>query len=80
MSIIISDLAHSAALDKRAMTAVRGGFGPNVNVNVNLDQKFGQFQQIGVNVLNGNGIIGAAGFGPDVNEAAAFWAQSHAGF
>jgi len=84
-SIIIKDLAHSAALDKRAMATVRGGMGfvptgPNVNVNVNLNQQIGQFQQIGINVLNNNGIIGAGFKGPDIGLAASLWAENHAAF
>lgn len=81
-SIVIQDLAHNAALDSRAMSAVRGGssFGPDVNVNVNLNQQIGQFQQIGINVLNNNGVIGAGFVGPDVNVAAALWAENRAVF
>jgi hypothetical protein len=81
-SIVIQDLAHHAALDNRAMSAVRGGIalGPNVNVNVNLNQQIGQFQQIGINVLNNNGVIGAGFVGPDVSVAASLWAQNHAAF
>jgi hypothetical protein len=84
-SLIIRDLAHSAALDKRAMAAVRGGMGfvptgPNVNVNVNLNQQIGQFQQIGINVLNNNGIIGAGFKGPNIDLAASLWAENHAVF
>ena len=77
-SIQIRDLAHSSALDGRAMAAVRGGFAgaPNINVNVALDQKIGQFQQIGVNVLNNNGVIGAGFVGPDVKLAAQQWAAT----
>ena len=73
MSIAIHDLAHSAAIDDRAMTAVRGGyaFGKDVNVNVNVNQQLAQFQQIGVNVLNNNGVIGAGFRGPDIDVAAA---------
>jgi hypothetical protein len=84
-SIAIRDLAHSAALDKRAMQSVRGGtlgpnMIPNINVNVNLDQKFAQMQKIDVNVLNNNAIIGAGALSPDVKEAAAFWAANHGDF
>ena len=80
-SLLIRDLAHNTALDGRAMSAVRGGIGatgPNVNVNVTLDQTIGQFQQIGVNVLNNNGVIGAGVLGPDVSLAAAQWAENRA--
>ena len=75
-SIVIQDLAHHAALDSRAMSAVRGGasFGSDVNVNVNLNQ------QIGINVLNNNGVIGAGFVGPDVSVAAALWAHNRAVF
>jgi hypothetical protein len=67
-SILIHDLAHSAALDQQAMSAVRGGngFGQGVNVNVDVHQQIGQFQQIGIKVLNNNGVIGAGFKGPDI--------------
>ncbi|MES2150717.1 MAG: hypothetical protein V4508_13115 [Pseudomonadota bacterium] len=79
-SILIQDLAHSAALDRQAMSEVRGGsaFGPDINVNVTLDQQIGQFQKIGVNVLNDNGVIGAGLVGPNLELAAAQWAATHA--
>jgi hypothetical protein len=80
-SIQIRDLAHSAALDNQAMAAVRGGFagvGKDVNVNVNVNQQLGQFQQISVNVLNNNGIVGAGFVGPDVRLAASLWAENRA--
>ncbi|MFC5460374.1 hypothetical protein [Massilia niabensis] len=77
-SIAISDLAHNAELDRRAMSAVRGGsgFGKDVNVNVDVNQQIGQFQQIGINVLNNNGVIGAGFKGPDIDVAAALWAEN----
>ena len=58
-SIVIQDLTRSRALDTHAMSAIRGGqaFGPNVNVNLNLDQRIAQVQDIKVNVLN-NSIVG----------------------
>ena len=79
-SIMIQDLAHSTALDSRAMSAVRGGsaWGPDVNVNVTLEQQIGQFKQIGVNVLNNNGVIGAGFVGPNVDVAATQWAMNRA--
>jgi len=81
-SIAIRDLAHSAALDTRAMAAIQGGqaFGPDVNVNVNVNQQIAQFQQIGINVLNNNGVIGAGFKGPDIDVAAALWAENNAVF
>ena len=77
-SIAISDLAHNAELDSRAMSLVRGGsaFGRDVNVNVNVNQQIGQFQQIGIDVLNNNGVIGAGFKGPDIDVAAALWAEN----
>lgn len=77
-SIAIKDLAHSAELDNQAMSSVRGGsaFGKDVNVNVNVDQQIGQFQQIGINVLNNNGVIGSGFTGPDIDVAAALWAEN----
>jgi hypothetical protein len=81
-SIAIHDLAHSAAIDDRAMTAVRGGyaFGKDVNVNVNVNQQLAQFQQIGVNVLNNNGVIGAGFVGPNIDVAAAMRGENRAVF
>ena len=81
-SIVIQDLAHNAALDNRAMSAVRGGnaFGKDINVNVNVNQQIGQFQQIGINVLNNNGVIGSGFTGPDIDLAAALWAENKVEF
>ena len=82
-SIQILDLAHSSALDNQAMAAVRGGtasFGKDVNVNVNVNQQLGQFQQIGVNVLNNNGVIGGGFVGPDLRLAASLWGENRAVF
>ncbi len=79
-SIMIRDLAHSTEMDRQALSAVRGGsaWGPDVNVNVTLDQQIGQFQQIGVNVLNNNGVIGAGFVGPNVDLAVKQWAANRA--
>jgi hypothetical protein len=64
------------------MTAVRGGyaFGKDVNVNVNVNQQLAQFQQIGVNVLNNNGVIGAGFVGPNIDVAAAMRGENRAVF
>ena len=79
-SIIIQDLARSRALDTHAMSAIRGGqaFGPNVNVNLNLDQRIGQVQDIKVSVLNNNGVIGAGFTAPDVTLSPLQWARNNA--
>jgi hypothetical protein len=79
-SIVIQDLARSRALDKHAMSAIRGGqaFGPNVNVNLNLDQRIGQVQDIKVNVLNNNGVIGAGFTAPDLTLNALQFATNNA--
>ena len=82
-SIAIADLAHASELDSHAMMEVRGGsglggaFGKDVNVNVNVNQQIGQFQQIGINVLNNNGVIGAGFKGPAIDVAAALWAENN---
>jgi len=88
-SIVIQDLARARELDKRSMSAVRGGtkgagagsfgsFGPNVNVNLNLDQRIGQVQDIKVNVLNNNGVIGPGFVAPDVSLSPTQWATNNA--
>jgi hypothetical protein len=84
-SIAIRDLAHASELDSHAMSAVAGGsgfggfggFGKDVNVNVAVNQQIGQFQQIGINVLNNNGVIGAGFKGPSIDVAAALWAENN---
>ncbi|WLI88812.1 hypothetical protein Q4S45_19205 [Massilia sp. R2A-15] len=80
-SIQIQDLSHRSVLDNAAMSSVRGGSGivPDVNVNVSLNQQFLQFQQVGVNVLNNNAVIGANFGGADMNAAADTWQASHGG-
>jgi hypothetical protein len=78
-SIIITDLAGKRELDTHAMAKVRGGFAmPNVNVNVNLDQKIGQFQNIQVNVLNNNGVIGAGFTAPSLSLNPVQWGRNDA--
>jgi hypothetical protein len=87
-SIVIQDLARTRALDKHAMSAIRGGtagggkfgpnFGPNVSVNLNLDQRIGQVQDIKLNVLNNNGVIGSGFTGPDVSLSPVQWAANNA--
>ena len=79
-SIVIQDLARTRALDRQAMSTIRGGvaFTPNVNVNLNLDQRIGQTQDIKVNVLNNNGVIGPGFVGPDVSLAPVQWAANSA--
>lgn len=78
-SIKIQDLSRSTALDRATMSAVRGGAGfmPDVNVNVALNQEFVQVQQVGVNVLNNNGVIGASFGGYDMHSAASEWKSGH---
>lgn len=78
-SIVIQDLASRQVLDKGALAKVRGGFAmPNVAVNVNLDQKIGQFQQIQVNVLNNNGVIGAGFTAPSLALSPTQWGLNQA--
>jgi len=83
-SIMIEDLARTRELDRHSMSAIRGGsapgpsFGPNVNVNINLDQRIGQVQDIKLNVLNNNGVIGAGFAAPDITLAPRQWATNNA--
>ena len=68
-SILISDLQRSTKLDQHAMCAVRGGhgFAPDAHVNLNVNQQIFQVQQVGVNVLNNNGTIGAGFVAPHID-------------
>jgi hypothetical protein len=83
-SIQIRDLAHASRLDSRTMASVRGGssFGtagmPNVNVNIAIKQQIAQVQDIGVNVLNNNGVIGAGFTGPSIELNPLQWAKNEA--
>lgn len=79
-SIQIHDLAHTSRLDRHAMAAVRGGTlsAPNVNVNIALNQQIAQVQDIGVNVLNNNGVIGAGFTGPSIELSPLQWAKNQA--
>jgi hypothetical protein len=79
-SIQIRDLAHASRLDSRTMASVRGGTlgAPNVTVNIGIKQQIAQFQDIGVNVLNGNGVIGAGFVGPSIELNPAQWAKNEA--
>ncbi|MCP3726049.1 hypothetical protein M3I53_23455 [Paraburkholderia sp. CNPSo 3272] len=71
-SLVIRELAPGTALDRRTMTAVRGGngssyggYGPiaNITVSPNIVQNISQVQVVDVAALNNIGYIGA-GFGP----------------
>jgi hypothetical protein len=79
-SIQIRDLTRASRLDCRAMASVRGGTlgAPNVNVNIAVKQQIAQFQDIGVNVLNNNGVIGAGFTGPSIELSPLQWAKNEA--
>jgi hypothetical protein len=83
-SIQIRDIAHASRLDGRTMASVRGGSSvsslgaPNVTVNIGIKQQIAQFQDIGVNVLNNNGVIGAGFTGPSIELSPAQWAKNEA--
>lgn len=81
-SIRISDLAHRSALHSKAMASVRGGssgpWGPDVKVNLTVNQQITQLQDIGVNVLNNNGVIGAGFTGPSIELSPLQWAKNEA--
>jgi hypothetical protein len=51
---------------------------PNVSVNLNLDQRIAQVQDIKLNVLNNNGVIGPGFVGPDVTLNPLQWATNNA--
>ena len=83
-SIQIHDLVHASRLDSHTMARVHGGHSggsagmPNVTVNIGIKQEIAQFQDIGVNVLNNNGVIGAGFIGPDIALDAPQWAKNEA--
>ncbi len=84
-SIMIRDLAESRELDRKTMSHVRGGsnswlsgLGPVANVNVGVNQNISQLQNIGVNVLNNVGSIGAGFVPPDLTVSPQQWAAAHA--
>ncbi|WP_028220351.1 hypothetical protein [Paraburkholderia oxyphila] len=71
-SIVIRELAPGTELDRRAMSALRGGSSntvsgigsiANINVSPTVEQNIEQIQVVNVNALNNIGYIGA-GFGP----------------
>ena len=83
-SLTIRDLPERRALDRKSMSAVRGGnswlagLGPVANVNVGITQNIAQLQNVEVNALNNNGVIGA-GFGPlSLNVSPKQWANAEA--
>jgi hypothetical protein len=79
-SIQIHDLSRASRLDCHAMAGVRGGTlgAPNVNVNIAVKQQIVQFQDIGVNVLNNNGVIGAGFTAPSIELSPQQWATNEA--
>jgi hypothetical protein len=79
-SIHIGDLARRDALDGRALAGIRGGtnFLPGVKVNLTVNQQIAQVQDIGINVLNNNGTIGAGFRGPDIALSPLQWAKNEA--
>ncbi|WP_136415833.1 hypothetical protein [Herbaspirillum sp. ST 5-3] len=88
-TIVIHDLAKSEDLDRQAMFAVRGGIatggnswlaglGPVANVNVGVNQNITQLQNIGVNVLNNVGSIGAGFIPPDLKISPTQFATANA--
>ena len=81
-SIAIRDLPRSAELDHHAMGKVRGGyaFKPDMKVSLKVNQQIFQVQEIGVNVLNNNGKIGAGVKGPAIEIDATQTAENRAFF
>ncbi|HEY0846707.1 MAG TPA: hypothetical protein VGE12_15150 [Noviherbaspirillum sp.] len=83
--ITIQDLSKDIELDRKAMSAIRGGnswlrgLGPVANVNVGVNQNIVQLQNIEVNALNNVGVIGA-GFGPlKLDVSPTQWANANVG-
>jgi hypothetical protein len=81
-SISIRDLSRSTELDHHAMGEVRGGFAfhPDMKVSLNVNQQIFQVQEVGVNVLNNNGTIGAGFTGPNISVDAMLKAENTAVF
>ena len=84
-SITVRDLTRNDALDSTAMQSVRGGnswlkdLGSLANVNVGVNQNITQIQNVGVNVLNNVGAIGAGFCPPEINVSPNQWANAYAG-
>jgi hypothetical protein len=83
-SLTIRDLPERRALDRKSMSAVRGGnnwlagLGPAAKIDIGISQNIAQLQNIEVNALNNNGVIGA-GFGPlSLNVSPKQWANAEA--
>lgn len=84
-TLMIRDLARSEELDRKAMTAVRGGanswlagLGPLANVNVGVNQNITQLQNVQVNALNNIGVIGAGFVAPNIDVSPTQWANASA--
>jgi hypothetical protein len=65
-SLMIHDLAQSRDLAAADMSAIRGGHSWDPTVNISVAQNIAQLQDIDVNVLNNNGVIGAGFKAPKV--------------
>ena len=81
-TIMIHDLPRAAELDRKSMSAVRGGnswlkgLGPIANVNVGVSQNITQFQNVEVNALNNIGVIGAGFVPPSLSINPSQWAYA----
>jgi len=84
--LMIHDLPRSDALDRQAMSKVRGGnswlkgLGPLANVNIGVNQNIAQMQNVEVNALNNVGVIGAGFVPPSLNVSPSQWAYADAYF
>lgn len=84
-TIIIRDLGGTSALDRNAISAIRGGtnswlagLGPAAKVSIGVNQNIAQLQNVEVNALNNVGAIGAGFVAPDFNVSPAQWAAASA--
>lgn len=79
-SIMIHDLAQSRDLEAADMSAIRGGYSWDPSINISVMQNIAQLQDIDVNVLNNNGVIGAGFKAPKIAVSPTQKAENRAAF
>jgi hypothetical protein len=70
-TIMLRDLSHSQDLDRRTLSAIRGGFAKDgfaitVNPQININQSTSIAQNLNLNILNGADLRGLESFNLDL--------------